>query len=238
MSNSELIIISITLVISSALGVYGVVRCINLHTRPPVNSLTRRFGDIELQYIEPSTNNNLDLLQPEQVYTPGRIPDYLFENYSERIPSEVITNNCSSNPPSYHTLDLFQQVYIPERITSYGSVMPSYQTTNVYSEDSMNLERIPFNINSCLEDTLNINYTLFILFFIVMLIIIINNKIIFLSLINKLLHSYIYFEYMIILAILALIHFQFGFLVLTQISILFLTVILSNTLLGLNPYEK
>jgi len=43
---------------------------------------------------------------------------------------------------------------------------------------------------------------------------------------------------MIILAILALIHFQFGFLVLTQISILILTVILSNSLLGLNPYEK
>ena len=58
------------------------------------------------------------------------------------------------------------------------------------------------------------------------------------SLINKLLYSNNCFEYMIILAILALIHFQFGFLVLTQISILILTVILSNSLLGLNPYEK
>jgi hypothetical protein len=238
MTQTDIIIITVGLFTASTLGVYATLRYINQHTRPPLNTLLRSRGDIELQYIEPSTNNTLDLLQPEQVYTPGRIPDYLFENYSERIPSEVITNNCSSNPPSYHTLDLFQQVYIPERITSYGSVMPSYQTTNVYSEDSMNLERIPFNINSCLEDTLNINYTLFIFIFIVMLIIIINNKIIFLTLINKLLHSYIYFEYMIILAILALIHFQFGFLVLTQISILFLTVILSNTLLGLNPYEK
>jgi hypothetical protein len=189
MSNSELIIIiSVTLVITSALGVYGALRCINLNTEAPITILRRSSGDIELQYIEPSTNNNLDLVQPEQiytpgripdlvqpeqVYTPGRIPDYLFENYSERIPSEVITNNCSSNPPSYHTLDLFQQVYIPERITSYGSVMPSYQTTNAYSEDSMNLERIPFNINSCLEDSINLNYILFILFLIIILKIII-----------------------------------------------------------------
>jgi hypothetical protein len=41
---------------------------------------------------------------------------------------------------------------------------------------------------------------------------------------------------MIILAI--LIQFQFGFLVLTQISILLLIFILSNSLLGLNPNEK
>jgi hypothetical protein len=79
MSHLDIIIITGTLFISSTLGVYAALRYINHHTNPAMNTLTRR-GDIELQYIEPSSNNNLDLLQPstnntldlvqpQQVYT-------------------------------------------------------------------------------------------------------------------------------------------------------------------------
>jgi hypothetical protein len=115
MSHLDVIIISVSLILTSTLGVYAVIRCVNQHTNPPMNALARR-GDIELQYIEPSRNNNLDLVQPDQVYTPGRITDSLIENNSERISSELIT----INPPSYHTLDLVQpqQVYTYERVPS------------------------------------------------------------------------------------------------------------------------
>ena len=68
MTHSEIIIITLSLFIGSTFGVYRAIRYINLHTRPPINTLTRSSGDIELQYIEPSTNNTLDLLQPQQVY--------------------------------------------------------------------------------------------------------------------------------------------------------------------------
>jgi hypothetical protein len=97
MSHSDIIIIiTITLFVSSTVGVYAGVRYIHLHSRPPINTLRRR-GDIELQNIEPSTNNNLDLLQPQPVYTIERIPSTI-----ERVPciseatcntSEVITSN-------------------------------------------------------------------------------------------------------------------------------------------------
>jgi hypothetical protein len=71
MTHFDIIIITGTLFITSTLGVYAGLRYINHHTTPPINTLTRRSGDIELQYIEPATNNNLDLLQPQQVYTPN-----------------------------------------------------------------------------------------------------------------------------------------------------------------------
>jgi hypothetical protein len=97
MTHSDVIIITASLFITSAVGAYGALKYINLHTRPPVNTLRRTTGDIELQYIEPSTNNNLDLLQPEQVYTIERIPSTIerIHSTSERIPytSETIHSN-------------------------------------------------------------------------------------------------------------------------------------------------
>jgi hypothetical protein len=143
MSHFDIIIITVTLFISSTAGVYVAVRYTNLLTRPPVNTLTRRSGDIELQYIEPSTNNNLDLLQPQQVYT-SNINSCL-EN---SINLESTPSYLSGNPPSYNTLDLLQQVYIPSyQNTSYiptcqnTSYIPSYQNTsftNYCSEDTRN----------------------------------------------------------------------------------------------------
>jgi hypothetical protein len=66
MSHLDIIIITSTLLFASSLGVYAVIRVINLHTRPPVNTLVRS-GDIELvDYIEPTQAHQLplDLLQP------------------------------------------------------------------------------------------------------------------------------------------------------------------------------
>src|SRR5580693_6593819 len=123
MSHLDIIIITGTLFISSTIGVYAALRYINQHTNPAMNTLTRRSGDIELQYIDPSTYNNLDLLQPQQVYTFETIPSYF-----------------------------------------NGS-----------------------NINSCLEDSMNLNYIyLFFMVVLTIIIIIIINKKIILSLINKL----------------------------------------------------
>jgi hypothetical protein len=168
MSHTDVIIITVTLFTISTVGIFAGLRYINLHTRPPVNTLLRSRGDIELQYIEPSTNNTLDLLQPEQVYTSERVLNFerLPQDYtSERITnsSEVITSSLRTNPPSYHTFDLLQpeQVYINERIDS--------SNTNSYLDDSINLQRIPsyFNdlyINCCLEDSINLNYIYFIIY--------------------------------------------------------------------------
>jgi hypothetical protein len=123
MTHFDIIIITGTLFITSTIGVYAALRYINHHTTPAINTLTRRSGDIELQYIEPATNNNLDLLQPQQVYTFETIPSYF-----------------------------------------NGS-----------------------NINSCLEDSMNLNYIyLFFMVVLTIIIIIIINKKIILSLINKL----------------------------------------------------
>ena len=47
MSHFDIIIITTTLFVFSTVGVYVVVKYINLHTKPPVNSLRRRSGDIE-----------------------------------------------------------------------------------------------------------------------------------------------------------------------------------------------
>jgi len=154
MSHLDVILIIVTVSISSTLGVYLVWRCINQHTNPPINSLTRRSGDIELQYIEPSTNNTLDLLQPQRVYN-SNINSCL----EDSINLQRSQSYWSCNPPSYNST-----------------------TINSCLEDSINLQRIPsflndLTINSCLEDSINLNYYIF---FIVVLTIII------LSLINKL----------------------------------------------------
>lgn len=197
MSHFDIIIITGTLFISSTVGVYAAIRCINQHTTPSVNALSRR-GDIELQYIEPSTNNNLDLVQPQQVYNPN-----INSCLEDSINLQRTQSYWSDNPPSYNSGDLLQpqQVYIseviPERVpctseatynTSEGipscssnytllqpeqvyipGTIPSSSMTS-YSEDSMNLQRIPsywndLNIHCCLENSININYILFNLFY-------------------------------------------------------------------------
>lgn len=94
MSHTDIIIITATLFFTSTVGVYAAIRCINKHWAPAQNRLVRR-GDIELvDYIEPSTNNNLDLLEPQPAYIYDRIPTY----FSEYPPTYF-----SEYPPSYHT---------------------------------------------------------------------------------------------------------------------------------------
>jgi hypothetical protein len=61
MTHTDIIWIVVTLGLSSTLGVYAAIRYINLHTRPPVNTLVRS-GDIELvDYIEPTHVRDIDL---------------------------------------------------------------------------------------------------------------------------------------------------------------------------------
>jgi hypothetical protein len=232
MSHTDIIIITGTLLLSSTVGIYAVLKYINLHTRPPVNSLIRSTRDIELQdYIERDSN----LLQVH--IEPSRVPCTSEATYNS---SEGITSSFSANPPSYNTLDLLQpeQVHIlSERVTTYIPIYSNSDTTNCFSEDSLNLERFPeYYINCCLEDTINLDYFILFLVLTIIFYFTIYNKNKILSLINNLLYSHFSLKFMIILAI--LIQFQFGFLVLTQISILLLIFILSNSLLGLNPNEK
>jgi hypothetical protein len=100
-SHSDIIIIiTVTLFISSTIGVYAALKYINVHTNPPMNTLLRSRGDIELQYIEPSRDNNLDLLQPQQVYTCERVPCTSEATYNT---SESIHNHLDLLEP--------QQVY-------------------------------------------------------------------------------------------------------------------------------
>jgi|HubBroStandDraft_3_1064219.scaffolds.fasta_scaffold00084_12 hypothetical protein len=163
MSHLDIIIITGTLFISSTIGVYAALRYINQHTNPAMNTLTRRSGDIELQYIEPSTNNNLDLLQPQQVYTPN-----INSCLEDSINLQRTQSYWSGNPPSYNTLDLLQ----PQQVYTFETI-PSYFNGS--------------NINSCLEDSMNLNYIyLFFMVVLTIIIIIIINKKIILSLINKL----------------------------------------------------
>jgi hypothetical protein len=69
MSHTDIIIITGTLLLSSTVGIYAVLKYIKLHTRPPVNSLIRSSRDIELQdYIERDSN----LLQVH--IEPSRVP--------------------------------------------------------------------------------------------------------------------------------------------------------------------
>jgi hypothetical protein len=151
MSHTDIIIITVTVFISSTAGLYAVLKYINQHTRPPVNTLTRR-GDIELQYIEPSSNNNLDLLQPQPVHTSERV-----YNISEVIPERV---PCTSEA-TYNTSDgISNYLSQPEQVYSIENTLYS----NYCSEDSMNMQTVPSYIYSCLEDSINLNYIYFILF--------------------------------------------------------------------------
>ena len=94
MSHTDIIILVITFSISSTLGVYALIRCINQHTRPPVNTLVRS-GDIELvDYIEPS--------QPDRIY---QYPDLLEQQQFPRYIYERAPSYWSGTPPSYQTTD-------------------------------------------------------------------------------------------------------------------------------------
>lgn len=157
MSHTDIILITVTLFVTFTIGGYALVKYINIHTRPPVNSLRRTTGDIELQYIEPSTNNTSEVI-------PVRVPCTSEATYNT---SEGIT---SSNHHSYNILDLSQpqQVYIP-----------SYQNSSYIdfcSEDSMNLQRIPSYIFSCSEDSINLNYILLFIIFLFLVVLTIRIK--------------------------------------------------------------
>lgn len=91
MSHSDIIIITGTLLFSSTVGVYAIIRYIKLHTIPPVNRLTRS-GDIELQEIDPIQHINvrdIDL---------SSLPQY---------PQSMVNNHLPirwDNPPRYSQL--------------------------------------------------------------------------------------------------------------------------------------
>src|SRR5258708_21660444 len=90
MSHTDVIIITVTLFISSTLGVYALVRVINQHVTPPVNRL-QRPRDIELtDYIEPTQSYIPDLLNPQY-------PTF------ERITSLTPTYQTGVVPPSYRS---------------------------------------------------------------------------------------------------------------------------------------
>lgn len=163
MSHFDIIIITTgSLFISSVFGFYA-LKYIHLCTRPPVNTLIRSSRDIELQSLEPSRNNSLDLFQVQPVY-------------AESIPVRVPSSNTLLEP---------QPVYICERVHNSWSSNPSTNitpslnpSTNITRslEESLNLQRIPDHfydlkqINSCLEDSINLNY---IWLFIILLILLI-----------------------------------------------------------------
>jgi hypothetical protein len=135
MSHSDIIIIVATLAFSSTVGVYATIRYINLHTRPPVNTLVRS-GDIELvDYIEPT--------HPQQIYN---YPD-LFE-------------------PQFPIYERISNYVYFERAPSYQSgTLPSYHT----------VDRL--NINSSLENSINLDYILIILIILCFLILILKLRI-------------------------------------------------------------
>jgi len=60
MSHSDIIIIVVTLTFSTTFGVYALIRVINQHTRPPVNTLVRS-GDIELVDVNHIQSNLRDI---------------------------------------------------------------------------------------------------------------------------------------------------------------------------------
>jgi len=66
MTHSDIIIIVVTATFASTFGVYAAIRYINLHTRPPVNTLVR-LGDIELVDVNHIHSNlrDIDISLPE-----------------------------------------------------------------------------------------------------------------------------------------------------------------------------
>jgi len=121
MSHSDIIIIVATLTFSSTVGVYAAIRYINLHTRPPVNSLLRS-REIELvDYIEPT--------HPQEIYN---YPDLLTPQFPTH---HRVHSYWSSTPPSYHTTD-------------------------------------GLNINSCLENAINLDFILWLILFFIFIFIV------------------------------------------------------------------
>ena len=120
--------------------------------------------------------------------------------------------------PHHNYPDLLVQQFPRE-----SSTPPSYHT----------IDRL--NINSSLEDNINLDYILFLILFCVFLLLI--RKLIILNKLNlkKIINHIVIISLLLFSAI---IYIQFGLLVLSQIIILFIIVILYNSLLGLNPYSK
>ena len=102
---NQIIMLCILIFIAVPVGTFVTIKTINKLSRPPVNTLTRDRGDIELiDYIEP--------LQPAYTYHPNQIDleNNLFP-VLERI-SYPPTYYTGANPPSYRsgTLPYYQSV--------------------------------------------------------------------------------------------------------------------------------
>jgi hypothetical protein len=101
----QIIAICIILAIAVPVGTFTAIKTINKLMRPPVNSLVRTHGDIELNYIEPT--------QPGHSYQPidWVNPNYMnYESYNwgDRVPSYYTGQYPPSyfsggNPPSFNT---------------------------------------------------------------------------------------------------------------------------------------
>lgn len=115
----------------------------------------------------------------------------------------------------------YPDLLVPE-FPRESSTPPSYHT----------IDRL--NINSVFENAINLDFILFLILFCVFLLLIrkliISNK-----LKNKIINHIVIISLLLFSAI---IYIQFGLLVLSQIIILFIIMILYNSLLGLNPYNK
>lgn len=136
------------------LGTFTAIKCIKKLTRPPVNTLIRSHGDIELNFIEPS--------QPGHAYLPIDTlnPNYMsYETYNW---GERVSSYWSNRLPSYFS----------------GQHAPSYYSGG--NPPSFNSVDRGF-INCSLEDNINLDYILWLFLFYVFLLLIrkliISNKI-------------------------------------------------------------
>jgi len=137
MSHTEIIWLVVTLSFTSTVGVYATIRYIKLHTTPPVNTLVRS-GDIELgDYIEQTQPiyNYPDLTESAQIINYPDLPE----------PLPIIT---------------IQQQY--ERITNFvhNERVHSFLSSNPPSYHTMDR----WNINSCLENSINLDFIPWLIF--------------------------------------------------------------------------
>jgi hypothetical protein len=91
-THDQIIAVCVLAIISVPLGTFIAIKTINKLSRPPVNTLTRSHGDIELgNYIEPDYSYYPDLLEsPAPTYYTGQYPPSYFSG---------------GNPPSFNTID-------------------------------------------------------------------------------------------------------------------------------------
>lgn len=107
-TQDQIIIICVLAFIAAPLGTFISIKTINKLTRPPVNTLTTRTGDIELgHYIEP--------MRPPHSYQPIDSLNYEPYNWDERVPSFFTGEYPPSyysggNPPSFNSIN---RVYCP-----------------------------------------------------------------------------------------------------------------------------